>query len=175
MARMEIEFQEAQACHAEVFLSFMEQVAQETDFIVLDESGLQVGLEDMELILQEFEASPQKLCLLACSGSEVIGAVTVQSSSQYPVSHIGSVFIAIKKDYWGHGLGTLLLEEVLHWAREMEVLHRLELTVQIRNQAAVHLYQKMGFRIEGTQRHGARTNEGEWLDLYYMGLLLDDI
>ncbi|MDQ8835132.1 GNAT family N-acetyltransferase, partial [Streptococcus ruminantium] len=36
-------------------------------------------------------------------------------------------------------------------------------------------YQKLGFVIEGTQVRGARTDEGEWLDLYYMGKLIGDI
>ncbi|VTT12723.1 histone acetyltransferase HPA2-like acetyltransferase [Streptococcus suis] len=63
----------------------------------------------------------------------------------------------------------------MHWAEEMDVLKRLELTVQVRNQAAVHLYQKLGFNIEGTQIGGARTDEGEWLDLYYMGKLIGEV
>ncbi|WP_161944288.1 GNAT family N-acetyltransferase, partial [Streptococcus suis] len=47
--------------------------------------------------------------------------------------------------------------------------------VQVRNQAAVHLYQKLGFNIEGTQIRGARTDKGEWLDLYYMGKLIGEV
>lgn len=58
----------------------------------------------------------------------------------------------------------------------MDVLKRLELTVQVRNQAKkVRLYQKLGFNIEGTQIRGARTDEGEWLDLYYMGKLIGEV
>ena len=72
------------------------------------------------------------------------------------------------------GYGTLdELCEVITWAQEMGHLKRLELTVQVRNERAVRLYQSCGFDIEGIKKRGARTDEGEWLDLYYMGRLIE--
>ena len=38
---------------------------------------------------------------------------------------------------------------------------------------AVHLYQKFGFDIEGTKKRGARTKNGEFLDVYLMAKLID--
>ncbi|MCK4025388.1 GNAT family N-acetyltransferase [Streptococcus iners] len=174
MAEKEVYFSEAEPADAVAFIDFMNQVARESDYLVMDESGFRFSPEEMERIFEAGIENPGELCLLAKVGSEVIGAISVKSSKQFRISHIGNIFIAIKKDYWGHGLGAILLEEVIEWAQEMEVLKRLELTVQVRNQAAVHLYQKMGFVIEGTQVRGARTDEGEWLDLYYMGRLIGE-
>ncbi|MBM9834549.1 GNAT family N-acetyltransferase, partial [Enterococcus faecalis] len=39
---------------------------------------------------------------------------------------------------------------------------------------AVHVYQKFGFAIEGTKRRGAKTKNGEFLDVYLMGKLIED-
>ncbi|MGV3080148.1 N-acetyltransferase family protein [Streptococcus sp. 32226D021BW] len=174
MAEKEVYFSEAEPTDAVAFIDFMNQVARESDYLVMDESGFRFSSEEMERIFEAGIENPGELCLLAKVGSEVIGAISVKSSRQFRISHIGNIFIAIKKDYWGHGLGTILLDEVIEWAQEMDVLKRLELTVQVRNQAAVHLYQKLGFTIEGTQVRGARTDEGEWLDLYYMGRLIGE-
>ncbi|WP_105125191.1 GNAT family N-acetyltransferase [Streptococcus suis] len=174
MTEKEVYFSEAEPADAVAFIDFMNQVASETDYLVMDESGFRFSPEEMERIFEAGIENPGELCLLAKVGSEVIGAISVKSSKQFRISHIGNIFIAIKKDYWGHGLGTILLDEVIEWAQEMDLLKRLELTVQVRNQAAVHLYQKMGFVIEGTQVRGARTDEGEWLDLYYMGRLIGE-
>ena len=58
----------------------------------------------------------------------------------------------IGKRYWNNGLGSFLLEEAIEWAQASGILRRLQLTVQTRNQAAVHLYQKYGFVIEGRPR-----------------------
>ncbi|HEL2401112.1 TPA: GNAT family N-acetyltransferase [Streptococcus suis] len=174
MAEKDVYFSEAEPADAVAFIDFMNQVARESDYLVMDESGFRFSPEEMERIFKAGIENPGELCLLAKVGSEVIGAISVKSSKQFRISHIGNIFIAIKKDYWGHGLGTILLDEVIEWAQEMDLLKRLELTVQVRNQAAVHLYQKMGFVIEGTQVRGARTDEGEWLDLYYMGRLIGE-
>ncbi|WP_155972070.1 GNAT family N-acetyltransferase [Streptococcus ruminantium] len=175
MSEKEVYFSEAEPADAAAFIDFMNQVARETDYLVMDETGFRFSVDEMETIFKAGIENPRELCLLAKVGSEVVGAISVKSSKQFRISHIGNIFIAVKKAYWGHGLGTILLEEVLHWAEEMNLLRRLELTVQVRNQAAVHLYQKLGFVIEGTQVRGARTDEGEWLDLYYMGKLIGDI
>ncbi|WP_105118294.1 GNAT family N-acetyltransferase [Streptococcus suis] len=174
MTEKEVYFSEAEPADAVAFIDFMNQVASETDYLVMDESGFRFSPEEMERIFEAGIENPGELCLLAKVGTEVIGAISVKSSKQFRISHIGNIFIAIKKDYWGHGLGTILLDEVIEWAQEIDLLKRLELTVQVRNQAAVHLYQKMGFVIEGTQVRGARTDEGEWLDLYYMGRLIGE-
>ena len=45
--------------------------------------------------------------------------------------------------------------------------------VQVRNERAVHLYKKLGFEIEGCQARGACSAEGEFLDVYLMGKLID--
>lgn len=174
MTEKEVYFSQAGPADAVAFIGFMNQVAKETDYLVMDETGFRFSVDEMEAIFTAGLENPRELCLLAKIGSEIIGAVSVKASRQFRISHIGNIFIAVKKAYWGHGLGTILLEEVVHWAEEMDLLKRLELTVQVRNQAAVHLYQKLGFSIEGTQVRGARTDEGEWLDLYYMGKLIGE-
>lgn len=173
MASQEVIFEEADASHAQALIDFMNQVAGESDYLVMDDAGFQVSLEEMQGLLTDSLASPDRLCLLALLGDRIIGVINVRNQTSYPISHIGDIFMAVAKDYWGNGIGRILLEEVVFWAQEMGLLKRLELTVQVRNERAVRLYQSCEFEIEGTQRRGARTDEGEWLDLYYMGRLID--
>ncbi|WP_269796669.1 GNAT family protein, partial [Streptococcus sp. SM3] len=70
-------------------------------------------------------------------------------------------------------LGQILLEEGIEWAHSTGVLRKLILNVQVRNERAVHLYKKLGFEIEGCQARGACSAEGEFLDVYLMGKLID--
>jgi RimJ/RimL family protein N-acetyltransferase len=70
----------------------------------------------------------------------------------------------------GQEVGTRLFEQMEAWARDVG-LHRLELTVQIRNRAGLALYTKMGFLVEGLMRHALLVN-GTWVDEYHMGKLL---
>ncbi|MDY3025041.1 MAG: GNAT family N-acetyltransferase [Streptococcus hyovaginalis] len=173
MARQEVIFEEAQARDAQALIDFMNQVAVETDFLVLEARGFSYTVGQVSEILVASEEAANQLCLLAKVGEMIIGVINVKAPQAAPIAHIGDIFMAVRKDYWGYGIGRILLEEVIDWAREMGTLKRLEMTVQIRNERAVKLYQSCGFDIEGIQKRGCRTDEGEWLDLYYMGRLID--
>jgi RimJ/RimL family protein N-acetyltransferase len=50
-------------------------------------------------------------------------------------------------------------------------IQRLELTVRVDNAAAIHLYQRMGYEIEGTKRRSLLV-DGEFVDELYMARLL---
>ena len=104
---------------------------------------------------------------------ELAGVINITADQRPRVRHIGDIFLGIKKAYWGNGLGSILMEEAIEWAQSSESIRRLQLTVQKRNLAAVHLYKKMGFIIEGLQERGACIEGGEFLDVYQMGRLID--
>lgn len=65
------------------------------------------------------------------------------------------------------------MEVALDWAEQTPMIRRLELTVQARNSRAVHLYEKFGFKIEAAKERGAKTKDGEFLDVYLMSRLID--
>ena len=173
MTRREIFFEEAQTADAAALIAFMNQVAVESEFLDLDDQGFQLSLEETRAILAASHEADDQLCLLAKMDDQIIGLINVRSQNPYRISHIGGIFMALRKAYWGYGIGRILLEEAITWAQEMGRLKRLELTVQVRNERAVRLYKACGFDIEGIKKRGARTDEGEWLDLYYMGRLIE--
>ncbi len=49
-------------------------------------------------------------------------------------------------------------------------LHRVELDVYAFNTRARHVYEKLGFVLEGTKRQALRFDDG-WVDCHVMGLL----
>jgi L-phenylalanine/L-methionine N-acetyltransferase len=59
------------------------------------------------------------------------------------------------------------MEAALDLADNWLNLIRVELTVYSDSAAAIALYEKFGFEIEGTHRHYAFRN-GEYVDAYYM-------
>ena len=69
-------------------------------------------------------------------------------------------------------LEMLLNSELDKWARENN-LTRLELTVVSSNIVAKHLYEKNGFKIEGTRKN-AMIIDDKYADEYYMAKLYED-
>ena len=169
----ELLIREAELKDAAELVAFLNRVSLETDFTSLDGDGILLTSEEMEIFLNKQASSDNQITLLAFLNDKIAGIVNITADQRKRVRHIGDLFIVIGKRYWNNGLGSLLLEEVIEWAQASSVLRRLQLTVQTRNQAAVHLYQKYGFAIEGRQERGAYIEEGEFIDVYLMGRLID--
>ncbi|MCU1499390.1 MAG: GCN5-related N-acetyltransferase [Acidimicrobiales bacterium] len=86
----------------------------------------------------------------------------------------GSLFMALADGHRGQGLGTALLDAALCAAREGGHFHKVVLQVWPHNVAALALYRKFGFSVEGYRhRHWRRAN-GELWDVIEMGLALED-
>ena len=169
----ELLIREAEVEDAAELVTFLNRVSLETDFTSLDGDGILLTSEEMEIFLNKQASSDNQITLLAFLNDKIAGIVNITADQRKRVRHIGDLFIVIGKKYWNNGLGSLLLEEVVEWAQASGILRRLQLTVQTRNLAAVHLYQKHGFAIEGRQERGAYIEEGEFIDVYLMGRLID--
>lgn len=170
MAEQEVIVEEAQLSDAKALVDLLSQVSQETDFVVAETI---LSQKDMEIFLERHLESVNEICLVVRVGKELAGVLNVSSTSSPQTNHIGDIFIAVQEKYWGYGLGSLLMEVALDWACHTPVIRRLELTVQDRNSRAVHLYEKFGFKIEATKERGAKTKDGEFLDVYLMSRLID--
>ena len=169
----ELLIREAEAEDAAELVTFLNCVSLETDFTSLDGDGILLTSEEMEIFLNKQASSDNQITLLAFLNDKIAGIVNITAEQRKRVRHIGDLFIVIGKRYWNNGLGSLLIEEAIEWAQASGILRRLQLTVQTRNQAAVHLYQKHGFITEGRQERGAYIEEGKFIDVYLMGKLID--
>lgn len=72
--------------------------------------------------------------------------------------------------YWDRGLGSEALGLALRYAFQEMNLHRLTLTVLATNPRAIRLYEKFGFRHEGTFREFGH-RDGQRYDMLLYGLL----
>ena len=152
----ELCIREAEAQDAAALVAFLDLVGQETDFTSLDENGILMTESEMALFIDE-----------------IAGVLNITAEQRIRIRHIGDIFLVIQRKFWNHGLGSILLEEGIEWAKTSGVLRRLQLSVQKRNEAAIHLYSKFGFVTEGLQERGAYLKEGIFLDVYLMGRLID--
>lgn len=171
---LEISLKIAQGQDASQLKTFLKQVSQETDFLALDRVGLNLPDDLLAGQLASISESDNNLLLLAQTATgEIVGIASVLADYDPALEHIGEIGIAVSKKYWHAGIGSLLLDEVLYWGKTSGIIRRLQLTVQVRNQAAVALYQKFDFQIEATLARGAKDMAGNFLEVYLMSLLID--
>ena len=92
-----------------------------------------------------------------------------KSHRQSHVLYLGS--FVIDTPFQGKGIGSLSMDYIKEYART-KGFKRIELTVDLNNEAAIHLYKKSGFGIEGVVRKSYRLQStGLYYDEYLMALL----
>jgi ribosomal protein S18 acetylase RimI-like enzyme len=109
--------------------------------------------------------------LIAHDCGVAAGYVEVEAMPYARARRTGYVVMGVRGAYGGQGLGRRLLEGATREAAAAG-LARLELTVMSHNRRAIGLYLSCGYQVEGLRRHALHV-DGEPVDEYYMGLLLD--
>ncbi len=110
--------------------------------------------------------------LVACvENKEVVGQLGLHTFPQQPRRrHAGQIGMGVRDDWQGKGVGTALLQAAINLADNWLNLTRLELEVFVDNVRAIRLYEKCGFKIEGTLVDFA-FREGRYVDTYLMARL----
>jgi ribosomal-protein-alanine N-acetyltransferase len=78
---------------------------------------------------------------------------------------------ALTKAYWGRGVMTACVNEILRWGFETLDLNRIEATVNVENGRSSRLLEKLGFKLEGRLREYRRRRGVVMADSHVFGLL----
>ena len=101
----------------------------------------------------------------------IVGMVSVHTFPNRPRRrHAGAIGISVHDDWQGKGVGKELMRAIVDLADNWLNLTRLELEVYADNEAAIRLYERFGFEVEGRLRQHALRN-GEFVDSIMMGRL----
>ena len=88
---------------------------------------------------------------MAVADGSVVGMVSEHTFPDLPWRrHVGAIDIVVRAGWQGKGLGKALMHARLDLADARLDPTRLELEVYTDNEAAVRLYERLGFELEGT-------------------------
>lgn len=127
---------------------------------------LQIPYMSGDDVRRRMEPQPDARRLVAEVDGEVVGEAGLHLFGRRR-KHVGTIGMAVAGEYQGKGVGTALLSALLDLADNWYALVRVELEVYVDNAAAIHLYEKHGFEIEGHHRAYA-FRLGRLVDAYTM-------
>jgi putative acetyltransferase len=84
--------------------------------------------------------------------------------------HVADLGMSVRDDWQGRGIGTAMMRAALERADRWMGVLRIELTVFTDNAAAIALYRRHGFVVEGTHRAYA-LRDGVYIDAFAMARL----
>lgn len=164
-----VTIREAEEADAITLLATKKAYFAESDYLLTTPEEYTSTVEDNRLWIKSFSA-PNDLLLVAVHEDQIVGNVDIAAGQFQRISHTALCAMAFLKSWRNLGLGNILIQTAVDWARGNENLERLWLEVYSTNLAAIHLYKKNGFTEEGRQNDFFKTSENNYADNILMTL-----
>jgi len=110
------------------------------------------------------------IALVAEYDGKVAGSIEIRKRKSPKMKHVGSIGIAIKKEFWGKGIATRLMEEAEKEARKKK-MKKLNYELFEPNKRAINLVEDCGFKLAGRLKKEAKIGKKYVDELIFEKLL----
>ena len=148
----ELTIRPAHSEDAAAILAYLRQIGAESDNLTFGPEGLPITEEQERQYLRQVENDPDALMLVAQEADEIVALCGLSRPRRPRMSHRAQIDASVRKSHWNHGIAVTAFT----------------LEVRADNAAAVHVYEKLGFRTVGRLERFFRIN-GQ----YHAALLME--
>jgi len=167
---MNIIIREATSLDAKALLEHIHKASGETDNLSFGKDDFNITEEKEAKFIDRFYRSSKDIMLVALDGDTVVGNGIIEREKIKRYSHRAELSITVLKDYWGRGIGSRLMEEMVDFAKKTDV-HTISLVARADNQRAISLYKKFSFSRVGIYKDYFKIGES-FFDAEFMSLAL---
>ena len=153
---------------ATMLLEYLRKTSAETPFLLREPDEVKLTLEQEIKFIQRQKEAKRDLFLIATYNGKIVGNCSLMSKGSYrKLKHRCNVAIALYQEYWGNGIGEILMKTVLEVARKAGY-EQAELDVVSTNASAISLYKKLGFETYGRFPGFIKSSDGSYKDGNWM-------
>ena len=169
---MELLVRNAVESDARALRDIMQRTHAETDYLLSYPDEQSVDEEQEARSLVETERSDNEVELVAVVDGKIVGSAGVTAvGSRRKVVHRARFGISVLQEYWGMGIGRVIMDACIDCARRAGYT-QLELEVVADNERALSLYRRAGFEEYGRNPRGYRSAASGYQELVHMRLEL---
>lgn len=161
---------EAEPIDARAILGLLRHVGRDTNYLTFGPEGSPYDVNQERQLIRKFQESPTSIFLIIEVDDQIVGVANLITLDQVKEQHVAEVGICIIQEYWGYGIGKILVEELIYFARQVD-LKVLTLEVVTENTRAIRLYEKFGFKQCGRLSMRIK-NKLKYYDTFVMELIL---
>lgn len=128
------------------------QLQDESNTFIVEQDPNQIEVQEEADNIDILQTTTNNIMLVSKTETgQLVGLVSAAAMPGQPkVAEIG---VAVINDFQGHGLAQAMLAELCDWAQTFSTVEKMMLTVQTSNAAAIHIYEKIGFkRVVGSEK-----------------------
>ena len=154
---------------AEKMLNYIKQSCGETDFLArYPEEWDGMTIESEERWVNNIRSSPNTIAVACYIDGKIAGNCEISFRGGMKTSHRATVAIAILKEFWNLGIGSVMFAELIAVAEARPEIEIVELEFVEGNDRAKALYEKYGFKIVGERPNAFKLKDGRLLKEYFM-------
>lgn len=158
----------AEESEAEMLLEYLQATSAQTPYMIREPEEVRTSVEEEVEFIRKNRENPRALHLLAFVDGKLAGSCSFGAASERNrMRHRCTVGISLYRKFWGMGVGTALMSEILSAAKTVG-FEQAELDVVSENAPAVGLYKKLGFKETGTIPRAFKYRDGSYADFLFM-------
>ncbi len=168
---MEIKIEKALPEDAEKILEYLKIVGGETDNLTFGAEGLSISIEEERDYIASLLDSTSSVMYVAKRANEIVGNASFSSMNRERLKHRGEMAVSVKRAEWNKGIGSMLIDYIIDFAKNIAHTEIISLEVRSDNARAIKLYEKYGFEKIGSFRGFFKIND-EYVEFDLMNLYL---
>lgn len=143
----EITTKEASISDITPMVGLLKKLADETNFMMREHGNVNQGFINHDDRVKSAIEDETNLFLISKTNDKIVGFLILSFQSLMSMQSVGSFVVGVKREYWGIGIASSLIECMLDWSK-LKKMKRVELEVVEDNVRAIKLYEKYGFKMD---------------------------
>lgn len=158
---------------AKALLYFINNAAEDSKFLLTSPEDMKRTVEEEKEYLKK-HADSKDLFLCAYVDGKIVGDASLYFDRHVKFRHRGDLGLAVDKEYWGLGIGSLFFEILIEAANTIEGIEQLNLECLASNERGLNLYKKFGFIETGRRPKYLKQIDGSYDDEIVMTKFLEN-
>ena len=154
---------------AKAMIDYLNQVGGESDNLLFGKNEFPLTVEQEIEFIKRVNNNENTLMLVGLINDAIVSIAQIDCHKRKRISHNSEIAISVKKEYWHRGIGSAVMEELIHFANNHSIIKNIGLGVKASNENAIKLYEKLGFVKVGYHKDYFKING------VYDGLILMDL
>ena len=153
---------------ARAMIHILEVVVAEGLYTLVSTEELNTSIEAERARIEKSNAHPSFLTVVAEVKNQIVGTLEFSCGHRKRIEHTGDFAIIVLKSHRELGIGSLLMNTLVEWAKAHPLLEKISLKVHSNNPRAIHVYDKFGFKEEGRLKKDLKYNDTLYVDTVIM-------
>jgi RimJ/RimL family protein N-acetyltransferase len=151
-------------------LDVVKEIFAQSEHLLTEVDEFNYTVEDENEMIQSYLNHPDKVIIVPKIEGKIVGMMDFSVGRRRRSSHQGELGMSVHPRYQGLGVGRMMLNALIDWARENPRIETLRLKVHAKNKKAIALYQSVGFVEEGRKLKGVKFSDGSYDAVILMAL-----